>query len=313
MAGPDAVVVGAGVIGLTSAVLLADSGLAVECWTADPPAETTSRVAGALWAASPLQDPDGVLARWAGASLEIFGELARQSSSGVRIAHGTVASREQRSAPLQMFPGLRLRAADPPHGCLAAFQLDAPLIEMGRYLEYLQQRLLGAGATIVARRVRSLSEPAGHAPLVVNCSGLGARELAGDDSLTAVRGQHVVVANPGLEDFFMEDRGAPEWACWFPHGERVVLGGVAQPGAEDPLPDADVSRGILERCAALEPRLAHARVLEEMVGLRPFRPSVRVEAEDLHGARCVHNYGHGRSGVSLSWGCAEDVLKLLRR
>ncbi len=313
MTGPDAVVVGAGVIGLTSAVLLAESGLAVECWTADPPAETTSRVAGALWAASPLQDQDGSLVRWARASLETFVQLAGQSSTGVRVAHGTVASREQTGAPLQMFPGLRLQAADPPHGCLAAFELDAPLIEMGRYLEYLQQRLRGAGATIVARRVRSLSEPAGHAPLVVNCSGLGARELAGDDSLTAVRGQHVVVANPGLEEFFMEDRGAPEWACWFPHGERVVLGGVAQPGAEDLQPDADLSRAILERCAALEPRLAHARVLEETVGLRPFRPSVRVETEYLHGARCVHNYGHGRSGVSLSWGCAEDVLKLLRR
>ena len=30
----------------------------------------------------------------------------------------------------------------------------------------------------------------------------------------------------------------------------------------------------------------------------------------LHGARCVHNYGHGRSGVSLSWGCAQEVLRL---
>jgi D-amino-acid oxidase len=309
----DAVVLGAGVIGLTSAVVLAEAGLAVECWTADPPAETTSRVAGALWAASPLEDPDGQLARWAGVSLEVFGELAGEPSSGVRIAHGTVASREQTNAPGQMFPGLPLRAADPPDGCLAAFELDAPLIEMGRYLEYLQRRLLDTGGAVVERWVGSLSEPAGHAPLVVNCSGLGARELAGDDSLAPVRGQHVVVANPGLEEFFMEDRGAPEWACWFPHGERVVLGGVAQPGAEDRLPDAGVSRGILERCAAIEPRLAQARVLDEMVGLRPSRASVRVEAEDLRGARCVHNYGHGRSGVSLSWGCAGQVLKMLRR
>ena len=159
--------------------------------------------------------------------------------------------------------------------------------------------------------MRSLAEPAGHAPLVINCSGLGARELLPDPSMQPVRGQHVVVENPGLEDFFMEDRGPQEWACWFPHGERVVLGGVAQPGAFDPAPDPGVSAGIVERCAELEPRLAAARVLEEQVGLRPSRPSVRLEAEELEGARCVHNYGHGRSGVSLSWGCAQELLAIL--
>lgn len=313
MSGPDVVVLGAGVIGLTSAVLLAESGLAVECWAADPPAETTSRVAGALWAAPPLEDPDGTLARWAGVSLEVFGELAGDRCSGVRIAHGTVASRERTGAPLRMFPGVPLRGTDPPDGCVAAFELDAPLIEMEGYLQYLQRRLRSTGTALVKRRVRSLSEPAGHAPVIVNCSGLGARELVGDETLEPVRGQHVVVENPGLDDFFMEDRGAPEWACWFPHGERVVLGGVAQPGAVDLAPLQEVSRAIIERCAAIEPRLDRARVVGELVGLRPVRPSVRVEAEDLHGARCLHNYGHGRSGVSLSWGCAEEVLRLLHR
>ena len=66
-------------------------------------------MAGALWAAPPLEDPDGTLARWAGVSLEAFGELAGDSSSGLRIAHGTVASREQTGPPLQMFPGVPLR------------------------------------------------------------------------------------------------------------------------------------------------------------------------------------------------------------
>ena len=279
VAGPDAVVVGAGVIGLTSAVLLAESGLAVECWTADPPAETTSRVAGALWAASPLQeDPDGSLVRWARASLETFVQLAGQPSTGVRVAHGTVASREQRSAPLQMFPGLRLQAADPPHGCLAAFELDAPLIDMGRYLEYLQQRLRGAGATIVARRaalaVRARRpRTAGRQLQRPRSARAGGRRTRS----AAVRGQHVVVANPGLEEFFMEDRGAPEWACWFPHGERIVLGGVAQPGAVDLQPDAGGLRAaILERCAALEPRLARRpRTWKSGWGCARFRPSVR--------------------------------------
>ncbi|HUH79705.1 MAG TPA: FAD-dependent oxidoreductase [Solirubrobacteraceae bacterium] len=311
MAGLDAVVLGAGVIGLTSAVRMAEAGLAVECWTAEPPARTTSRVAGALWAGSPLAGADGRLTRWARASLDAFGELAGEQSSGVRVAHGVVASRHGAGEPPQMFPGVPMRTAAPPDGFVSAFELDAPLIDMPRYLEYLHGRLLRAGAAIRSRRVRSPAELAGHAPLVVNCSGLGSRELLPDASMEPVRGQHVVVENPGLEDFFIEDRGAQEWACWFPHGARVVLGGVAQPGAVDPMPDPVVSAGIVARCAAVEPRLAGAPVLEELVGLRPSRPWVRLEAQALGDTRWVHNYGHGRSGVSLSWGCAEEVLRIV--
>ncbi|HMC79917.1 MAG TPA: FAD-dependent oxidoreductase, partial [Acidimicrobiia bacterium] len=47
------------------------------------------------------------------------------------------------------------------------------------------------------------------------------------------------------------------------------------------------------------------------VGLRPFRrDSVRLEREP--GARVIHNYGHGGSGVTLSWGCAEEVSALVK-
>ena len=50
------------------------------------------------------------------------------------------------------------------------------------------------------------------APVVVNCSGLGARELAGECDLRPVFGQHVVVTNPGLDALFMSlarDRNGP--------------------------------------------------------------------------------------------------------
>jgi D-amino-acid oxidase len=46
------------------------------------------------------------------------------------------------------------------------------------------------------------------------------------------------------------------------------------------------------------------------VGLRPGRASVRVEAESRRGARLVHDYGHGGSGVTLSWGCAREAAAL---
>jgi D-amino-acid oxidase len=52
-------------------------------------------------------------------------------------------------------------------------------------------------------------------------------------------------------------------------------------------------------------------VIETITGLRPDRPSVRLESEPLGRARCIHNYGHSSNGVTLSWGCARDVVRLV--
>jgi D-amino-acid oxidase len=72
-----------------------------------------------------------------------------------------------------------------------------------------------------------------------------------------------------------------------------------------------VSERILQRCRRIEPRLGEAEMIETITGLRPDRPSVRVEAEPLGRARCIHNYGHSSNGVTLSWGCARDVVRLV--
>ena len=155
------------------------------------------------------------------------------------------------------------------------------------------------------------AEPASSAPVVVNCTGLGARELVPDPTLEPVRGQHVVVENPGLEDFFMEDRGPEQWACFFPHGAAWCW--EAWPSRVPSIRPRTrpCPRG---SSSAARPSSRGSRrpvVLEEQVGLRPVRPSVRLEAERLPAARCIHNYGHGRSGVSLSWGCAAELPALL--
>lgn len=314
MAKADVAVVGAGVIGLTSAVCLAERGLTVLCWTAEPPQQTTSRMAGAMWG-STLAGPAEKVVGWAEVSLRHFRELAAQPDTGVRLATGVLASRRFADPPPpQMFPGVDVRPrCEVPDGYLAGFEIDVPLVDTPRYLRYLEARLSAAGAAIEIHPVRSLDEAAAAAAVVVNCAGMGARELVPDSSLQPVRGQHLVVENPGLEEFFMEDPFAEEWTSWFPHAQHVILGGIAQPGASDPEPDPEVSARIRERCAALEPRLAGARVVEEQVGLRPGREAIRVEEQPLRRARCIHNYGHGGSGVGLSWGCAREVQEIISR
>jgi len=111
----------------------------------------------------------------------------------------------------------------------------------------------------------------------------------------------VIVANPGVTEWFVGETEPPVY--FFPHGETVLLGGTAG--------HTRTAEDIRDRCAEVEPRLTGTSVLETRVGLRPTRPEVRLEAERLGAAQVIHNYGHGGAGVTLSWGCAGEVLRLL--
>jgi D-amino-acid oxidase len=303
-------VIGSGVIGLTTAICLSEAGHAVRVVAAEPPQRTTSRVAGALWGASFMAPLDEV-PRWLDVSREAFVALAGDPATGVRIAPGVLASRwTSDPPPPQIFPGARFEARPAPDGFAGAYRTEVPVIDMPRYLDYLVARL---GSEIEIRSFASLDEAAAEASVIVNCSGVGARALVGDASVRALRGQHVVVENPGIEEFFVEDQRDDVWAGFFPHGPRAVLGGVATEDDWRLEPDPELAAGIVERCAAIDPRLRDAPVIEHQVGLRPARPAVRLEEERVAAARCIHNYGHGGSGVSLSWGCAQAVERIIGR
>ncbi len=315
------VVVGAGVSGLTSAICLAEAGWPVRVWAAALPPRTTSVVAGAVWLPPRPAERGAKTLAWTEHSLKVFRELANDPATGVRMAPalfaGELAEANATSPAAKLIPGLR--PADPvdaPDGFTtggAAFRATVPMIDMPHYLDYLTKRLAAAGCEIEIHPVRSLAEAADAAPIVVNCAGLGARELAGDDSVRPLFGQHVVLANPGLQQLFLEMNSGPEWTCFFPHPQRVVCGGTSIPDRWDTTPEPEVTDRILQSCRRIEPRLREAELIETITGLRPDRPSVRVEAEPLGRARCVHNYGHSSNGVTLSWGCARDVARLVSR
>jgi D-amino-acid oxidase len=310
------VVIGAGVSGLTSAIRLAEAGRPVRVWAAELPRRTTSAVAGAVWAPPRPAERAAATLEWTAHSLRVFRDLADDPDSGVRmapaVAVGESTATEAVSVAAGLIPDLRpADRAEVPAGFGAGFCGTVPMIDMPQYLEYLTRRLAAAGCEIEMRPVRSLAEAADAAPVVVNCAGLGAGQLTGDDTVRPVFGQHVVLTNPGLQQLFLEMNDGPEWACYFPHPQRVVCGGIGIPERWDTTPDPDVTDRILQRCRRIEPRLGDAEVIEVITGLRPHRPTVRLQAEPLGRARCVHNYGHGGNGVTLSWGCARDVVRLV--
>jgi D-amino-acid oxidase len=208
----------------------------------------------------------------------------------------------------------RATAAELPTGYRDGYLFEAPVIEMPVYLGYLMRRFETLGGRIDVRELRSLGEALARHDSVVNCAGLGARELAGDSTMMPIRGQVVRVAQVGIERFLLDDYGPGGVTYIVPRANDCILGGTADEGHEDTTPDPATADAIIARCVALEPRLRDAAILEHKVGLRPGRPTVRLEAErPAHGKLLVHNYGHGGAGVTLSWGCAAEVVGLVKQ
>jgi len=321
----DVLVIGAGVSGLTTAVCLAEAGARVAVQAELPPGWTTSAVAGAIWGAH-LVGLDDRVSRWGLVTLGRLYELAEpdQPGTGIRLLGGRQVTGRDAIAENAVAALADVRPCGPrdlPDGYTAGWRYTAPVIAMPVYLSYLTDRLGRAGGTLETGIVfRSPAEAAGRstAKVLVNCTGTGAHGFVRDPCVVPVRGQAVVVANPGLSEFFigMSRDGVASSAgtglvYLFPHESTVVLGGTQDTGSWSREPDPATAARIVDGCAAVEPALRGARVIAHKAGLRPTRPQVRLEAEDLAGGRTlVHNYGHGGAGVTLSWGCAADAAAL---
>ncbi|GAB2660126.1 FAD-dependent oxidoreductase [Saccharopolyspora gloriosae] len=308
-------VIGAGVTGLSTAVTLAEAGVPVRIRTDERPAETTSAVAGAMWGPALLQPADRVQG-WVARTYHRLVELAADDTSGVHLAAGRMAARvdlgDQLPPEALLLPDLRRCAPDElPDGFVSGYRATAPLIDMPRYLDHLTERFRAAGGELLLSPVSSLVEAVEEAGRVVNCTGVGAHELVGDPGVRPVRGQHVVVRNPGVTEYFVEIGAGPEFTAYMPHGDHVVLGGTAVDQDWSRIPGREAGAAILRRCAHVEPLLAGADVLGETVGLRPGRDAVRLEVERFGGGTVVHNYGHSGCGVALSWGCAAEAAELV--
>ena len=310
----DVVVVGAGVIGLSAAIRLQEAGLSVRVVARDLPPDTTSGVAAAIW--YPYRAyPERDVLRWGQNTFAVFEQMAATPATGVRMGVTTELFRDPAPDPwwrAAVTDLRRCRPAELPEGYRDGLVFTTPVVEMPIYLAWLWRRFGSGGGVMEQRTVESLGEFAGTAQAVVNCAGLGAGQLAGDATVVPIRGQVVRVENPGLDRVVLDEYG-DDVTYIVPRTDDCILGGTAQVGETELQPDPRTAAAILRRCTALEPRLAGARVLGHRVGLRPGRPAVRLEREgDADQTPCVHCYGHGGAGVTLSWGCAADVVALVR-
>jgi D-amino-acid oxidase len=298
-------VVGAGVTGLSCAVRLREAGHDAHVIARDLPPETTSAVAAALWYPYRALPQDRVTA-WSGVTYaELTRLAAEEPAAGVDLRWGTELLRRSEPPPWwrDAVPSLAA-VSDPAPGRPAGWRLAVPVADTSVYLGWLVQRLECLGGTVTRGWLAHLPDEG----VVVNCSGLAARALVGDADLVPVRGQVVYLEQVGLQEWLLDQQDERALTYVVPRRHDIVVGGTAEEGRYDPRPDPQTARELLARAQALLPALAGARVRGHRVGLRPARPAVRLETVQTERGATVHCYGHGGAGVTLSWGCAAEVV-----
>jgi len=207
----------------------------------------------------------------------------------------------------------RLPPASTPHCFTSGFTLNVPLTDTTIYLDYLAARFHRAGGTI-ARDLHfdALEQVSDEYLIVSNCSGVGARTLLPDPDVEPHRGQVVIVEKKTPPACAIVCDDAPLMYS-IPREADCVFGGTNELSSNRE-PDASTTAAIVAECSRVL-EIAPPKILGERVGLRPFRRTgVCLRSDRLRDGRWViHNYGHGGSGFTLSWGCAQAVLALAQK
>jgi D-amino-acid oxidase len=307
-------VVGAGVSGLTCAVVFAEAGFETSVFAEEIGQQTNSAAAGAIWYPYDV-GPAAKVVPWALISYGRFLELSRDPQTGVSIIEQRIFSRlgpiaaPEWAQPLATRP---LSGREIPGAFKGGFAIHVPLIETGKYLAWLAARLRKAGRIVTGtNRFHVLEEIDRDYDLVIDCAGIGARDLVPDSEMEPHRGQVAIVDKIDLPYAIVCDD--PPLMYAIPRSEDCVFGG-SNDVSENRQPDPAATARIVQECERVL-GTSNTTLLRERVGLRPCRRSgVRVEADKLPDGRTViHNYGHGGAGFTLSWGCAQTVLELGRR
>jgi D-amino-acid oxidase len=314
-------VIGAGVNGLSCAHELAEDH-AVSVFYNDDLLATTSAVATAIWHVYLVDPLDKRNLDWSQRTLGRLIALRSEPAAGIELCQGIELFRTssahrpawadiaQGFAPLtdeemKLFPGRKW-----------GYRVTAPTANMDKYLTWLYGECVRKNIQFSRHRVIAIEELFTDHDVVVNCAGLAARELVNDVELFPVRGQYIVF-RPSVEmpvAYIGDDEHPGGMAYMIPRDGDVLIGGTEEPNKWDLGFTAD-KREMVERALEfcdLEP--ASLLEVKTVTGLRPCRTSQQVRfGPDEDRSGLIHNYGHGGSGFSLAWGCAEDVADIVTK
>jgi D-amino-acid oxidase len=322
----DVAIVGAGIAGLTTASRLLDRGVSVALHAERRAPRLASAVAPAMF--TPFAGSDVARSRgWAEVSLETFRALAAREGARAGVRFGPFREYCYQAPGPRPFADLsdERPASDAPAGFAAVLDSVRPHVDTTVHLAWLEARVRALGGRFVDERVDALASlfERGYR-VIVNCAGVGARDLARDPNVRAMRGL-VMHARPvpGLVRSVHDDAPGGAVTYVFVYEEHVVLGSTYERDVWDETFDDAAAEAILERCRALVRvdgcvrwRELGTEVIDRRVGLRPARGTgerteeIRLDVEHVAPGRAlVHHYGHGRSGISLAWGTSAEVAE----
>ena len=324
MSAKSVAIVGAGVSGLTCGVVFAEHGHRTAIFAKDIGQQTTSSVAAAVWFPYHVEPAERVIPL-ALETYQVLLDLARFPESGVSIIESRqflrtgeieipdwaipLGAQRLSSVATGLWP-VRDRAQRGGYNFKSGFSLRVPLMDTTIYLDYLGARFRKAGGEIHANvGFEKLEEVDTKFDIVINCAGIGARELVRDADLEPHRGQVAIVPKiESLSAAIVCDDAPLMYAI--PRTNDCVFGGTNEV-SDNLAADPETTLQIVVECSRVL-NIGKLPVLAERVGLRPFRRSgVRLERDRLADGRTViHNYGHGGAGFTLSWGCAREVLEV---
>jgi D-amino-acid oxidase len=316
-------IIGAGVSGLTCGVVFAECGYRTAIFAKETGQQTTSGAAAAVWFPYDAEPLEKVIP-WALETFHVLTDLARVPATGVSMIELRQFSRTGEiqipdwaiplgasSVATGLWP-VQDRAQRGGYNFKGSYAITVPLMDTTIYLDYLANRFVSAGGSITAKaQFEKLEDVDRKFDLVINCAGIGARELVQDIDLEPHRGQVAIVPKiDNLSCAIVCDDAPLLYAV--PRRNDCVFGGTNDLSSDLAVDPATTARIVVECSRVL--KIDNPQVLAERVGLRPYRKSgVRLEREKLRDGRTViHNYGHGGSGFTLSWGCADEVLGLAK-
>jgi D-amino-acid oxidase len=306
-------VIGAGVIGLTSAIRLLEQGYPVTIFARDIFSNITSRAASALWV--PIKaGPSELIFKWARRSREVYQTL--KPENGISLVDVVDFTFDHEPIPLwaQILNEYHeLPAAEIPPLYAKSYAAKIHNMDTSIFVDYLLGKVKQLGGQVIQQNLAALTDIEKSFSIIINCSGVWSNQLVPDEQSFPIRGQFIITERVSLPRASLASVDDDSFILVVErHGDCYIAGNTVE-NVWDTKPDPEISRTMLERAKTLEPRLKNATILRDGVGLRPGRSTVRLERDELADGRIViHNYGHGGAGFTTAWGCAEDVTALVK-
>ncbi|XP_015607411.1 D-aspartate oxidase [Cephus cinctus] len=321
-------VIGGGIVGLTTALELKrelrNANITIFASDFD---DTVSHVAAGIFriGSSYFGPSEEITRKWINDSYEYYNDIRKSAEAGVagvtNISGYIFANSGPNAVKNKWMEGLvpiyraatddefNIVGGDWKYGAF----FTTLLTQCSLHLPWARQKLREDGVSLITRKIDSLSEFGEENPLIINCTGIGARELCDDRRLVPIRGQVIKVKAPWIKNCFYGELDTyiipGHYGICTLGGSRSfdsVFSGICQ----------HENRAIRERCETLLPSLSKAKTVAYATGLRPHREgNVRVEPEKLtgySGTIVVHNYGHGGYGVCTAPGTAKYAVQLTK-